>query len=224
MTIEYGSQYQLGQYLVRHRPTLDARVLSLCGAASVSWIAPPPGPDGPGGFKEWKGLEFIEAQHPVQSVWREAWPQRGNPPNWDAVGKLNRGGVSEWLLVEAKANEEELRSSCGAKPEGGRSQIERALEATKSALGVAPDRNWLDGYYQYCNRLAVLNILTKAGIPARLLFIYFTGDTSGPRRTCPASAEGWNPALAPMKAHVGLPSQHMLADRIHELFLDVSAK
>ena len=58
-------------------------------------------------------------------------------------------------MVEAKANIQELRSFCKAEAEGGRPLIARSLAAVKSTLGVPEDRDWLNGYYQYCNRIAV---------------------------------------------------------------------
>jgi len=89
--------------------------------------------------------------------------------------------LDEWLLVEAKANIQELKSSCGAKEkgqrsEGGRKLIAHTLAAVKSTLGVAEDRDWLNGYYQYCNRIAVLEFLNRQKVPTRLMFIYFVGD------------------------------------------------
>lgn len=124
-----------------------------------------------------------------------------------------------WLLVEAKANIEELRSSCKATPHGGRPLIEACLALTRQRLGVAADRDWLSGYYQPCNRLAVLDLQNEHGAPAHLLNIYFVGDRSGPGRSCPQDAAGWKPALRDMEEHIGLPSTHHLAARVHKLFL-----
>jgi hypothetical protein len=107
------------------------------------------------------------------------------------------------------------------KPGGGRSVIEATMARVKSSLGVSPDRDWLEGYYQYCNRIAALDITTGAGTPARLLFVYFCGDRSGPGRTCPSDALGWSSSLADQAHHVGLPAEHRLASRIHHLFLAV---
>ena len=110
------------------------------------------------------------------------------------------------------------RADCQAKVEGGLGQITAALDAAKQALGVPADQNWLRGYYQYCNRLGVLNLLQIHGVPSRLLLIYFLGDRN-PEGECPASVEGWTSALDAQARHVGLPSGHSLADRIHQLFL-----
>jgi len=124
-----------------------------------------------------------------------------------------------WLLVEAKANVEELRSSCKASPDGGRPLIEACFALTRQRLGVARDRDWLSGYYQLCNRLAVLDLLNEHGAPAHLLNIYFVADRSGPGRSCPQDAAAWEPGLRDMEEHVGLPAGHRLASQVHKLFL-----
>lgn len=89
---------------------------------------------------------------------------------------------------------------------------------------MAPERDWLNGHYQFCNRIAVLHFLIEHGHPARLLFLHFTGDRSGPSRTCPANADEWAEALAAQAAHVGLPEHHPLQDRVHILMLDVTGE
>jgi hypothetical protein len=117
----------------------------------------------------------------------------------------------------------ELRSDCTAKAAGGRPLIEETLASTKKALGVAPDRDWLRGYYQYCNRLSMLNLLRERGVPTWLVFIYFHGDAGDPGRTCPASEREWDAALQAQREHVGLSADHSLSDRVHTLFLPVQA-
>jgi hypothetical protein len=217
----YGSECHLLRYLGRHRKRLDAAVHDATGGQSIDWLDAPfdasrRWPDG-----EWTGLDFLPADLPARRAWTRFWPSRGNPPNWDAVGQLRTNGQTEWLLVEAKAHVREVKSACQAKPEGGRGQITAAFEQTKQALGVASDRDWLTAYYQYCNRAAILNFLTQQGVPARLLFVYFLGDRSGPGRICPAQEEAWAPALAARDRQVGLPVGHRLTDRIHKVFLPV---
>ncbi len=218
----YGSECHLLRYLGRHRKALNAAVSAAAGADSVSWLDFPFDPAATWKDSEWKGLEFLQPDSPAREAWRRAWPQRGNPPNWDAVARASFGSGDEWLLVEAKAHAGELRSSCGAKEGPARSRIQEALEATKGRLDVPQERDWMNGYYQFCNRLAVLNVLQGAGVAARLLFIYFTGDAfPGNRVDCPGSEAEWQPALESQARHVGLPEGHPVADRIHKLFLPV---
>jgi hypothetical protein len=218
----YGSEWHLLWYLARHRSALDDAVRAANGADSVEWLDFPVRPGGAAHTDaEWKGLDFLEDAE-IRSAWREFWPQGAGIHNWDAVGRIRRGGRVEWLLVEAKANCEEIRSDCGAKPAGGLAQIKTVLEDTKRALGVEPSRDWLCGYYQSCNRLAVLHFLNSRRIPSHLLTIYFTGDTNGDR-ACPKDRNGWGAAIVEQAAHVGLPGEHALTGRIHSVFLPVFA-
>ena len=221
MNSEYGSEFHLLRYMGRHRNRLNASVAAATAATAVEWLDVPPDPGKPWGDGEWKGLNFIRSDEAVQSAWRKVWPARGNPPNWDAVGKVRIADRWEWLLVEAKANEQELASSCSASERGGLNLITETLARTKQALGVAEDKNWLNGYYQYANRLAVLNFLRDQQIPAHLLFIYFTGDKGDARRNCPVDENAWDEALRKQSNHLGLPPDHPLQDRVHRVFLQV---
>jgi hypothetical protein len=74
--------------------------------------------------------------------WRARWPTRRPGHSWDAIGCLKFGMTHEWLLVEAKANVEEMVLACHAFDAESRSRIERSLNATKAALGGAADRDW----------------------------------------------------------------------------------
>ncbi len=70
--------------------------------------------------------------------------------------------------------------------------------------------------------MAVLHFLNSRDVPARLLLVYFTGDTFREGSAdCPADEDGRQGALAKQAEHVGLPDQHPLSDRIHKLFLPV---
>lgn len=215
----YGSECHLLRYLGRHRALLDQCVLEVTGATSIEWLDYPFDPSRPWQDGEWKGLDFLSDDAPAKACWRRTWPQGRNAPNWDAIGRLRFGPGEAWLLVEAKANIEELRSSSKASPHGGRPMVEAFLARTRDRLGVAAHHDWLSGYYQYCNRLAVLDLLNEHGVPAHLLNIYFVGDRSGPGRRCPEDAGAWAPALSAMEEHVGHPREHPLAARVHKLFL-----
>jgi hypothetical protein len=221
MGMGYGSECHLLRYLGRHRKLLDQRVSEAVGTSIVSWLDHPFDRSKTWLDGELKGLNFLAPDDPVRDEWRHVWPQSGNPPNWDALARIGREGASEWLLVEAKANIQELQSSCQASSAGGRSLIARTLTATKDALGAPADRDWLNGYYQYCNRVAVLEFLNRHHVASRLLFIYFMGDKGDTNRVYPADVTGWRAALEAQSTHVGLPQAHPLSDRIHKLFLDV---
>jgi hypothetical protein len=215
----YGSECHLLRYLGRHRNYFDEKVQSSVGADAVRWIDFHFDPT-----KRWldgerKGVDFLPPDHPAVHAWTKKWPQRGNPPNWDAIGVVTINGRDEWLLVEAKAHLGEMRSDCHAKEEGGLSAIRTMLADLKADLGIAADRDWLMRHYQYANRLAVLNLLAQNGAPARLLFIYFLCDRERDGNVCPKDSTGWEKALQEQSTWLGLEHAHKLSDRIHKMFL-----
>jgi len=169
--------------------------------------------------EEWEQLNFLPNGDTAREAWARTWPSRKGP-HWDAIGRLRFSGNNfEWLLLEAKANLQELVSSCGAKSASSRKLIREAMAATKKELGVH-DRDWLDGHYQYCNRLVALDVLNRNGSPARLAYVYCYGDVGDKRRTCPPSQAKWDKALRDRDAHVGLPPGHCWENRIHHIFID----
>jgi hypothetical protein len=226
----YGSEWHLLRFLGRHRDHLSAAVLAKTGGDAVHWLDFGFDPEGGQPDEEHKGLGFLLCPPTVgltgdaalADQWAAFWPQTGNPPNWDAVGLLRHGDVSEWLLVEAKAHIGEMQQSCGA-GEQSRRQIEAALAQTREALGVTGSAPWTDGYYQHANRLAVLWFLLSHSVPARLLFIYFTGDQRAGAE-CPSDEAGWAAPLAAQDAHLGLDTAadpSGVRARVHKLFLPV---
>jgi hypothetical protein len=221
----YGSEWHLLRYLGYHRHALNAAVLKATEGRAIDWL------DWhfkAGGFldAEWKGLDFLPEGNPAREAWKKFWPRTGNVPNWDAVARLKGGdGQEKWLLVEAKAYRDELLSRCKADKDNERSgwkKIEAAFLEAKSAFGVAPERDWLDPYYQYCNRLTILHFLHKHDIPARLLFIYFCGDRHPKSHwLCPKDEDEWATHLDALRAHVGLTDRSLLERRIHRIVLPV---
>ena len=77
-----------------------------------------------------------------------------------------------------------LKSDCKASNQDSINKIREAFSATREALGVPSAANWLEGDYQYANRLATLYFLRTQAISARLLFVYFLGDKV-PARSAP---------------------------------------
>ena len=171
---------------------------------------------------EWKALDFLPAMHPARVAWPEFWPTTGNTLNWDAVGIATVGETEEYVLIEAKAHTEELKSDCTAKEHGGLPKIRAAFDTVRQYLGVVQAEDWLKTYYQYCNRLAALAFLGQKGVPARLIMIYFTGDRwPDDKHTSPANVDDWKQPLATRAAWVGLPSHHHLKHRICEVYLPI---
>lgn len=223
----YGSEWHLLRYLGWHRHLLHQRIREATGGDVLDWIDHRWNPggipayfDGPKLDKEWKGLDFMTSDMLAKKQWPAFWPQRGNVQNWDAVGWLRFDTQIDLLLVEAKAHVGELQSSCGAEEHGGLPTIRDAVDKAKIAFGVPTHSDWLQPYYQFCNRLAILDFLMRHGVGARLLFVYFCGDIN-PNGRCPQTETEWGPALQAMQQHVGLNGQSALETRVHKLFLPV---
>src|SRR5690606_3977081 len=120
----------------RLRTRLNDRVSAATGLGRIEWLDAPRDPSKRWDDGEWKGLSFLADNARLQAAWRSVWPSRGNPPNWDAVGRGMGASGPEWLLVEAKANEQELGSFCQASERGGLGMITETLSRTKRALGA----------------------------------------------------------------------------------------
>lgn len=221
----YGSECHLLRFMGRHRELFNKCVVENIGAEAVRWLDSHFDPTKRWKDGERKGLDFLIGA-PALGIWSDFWPQRGNAPNWDAVGVATMRGKDEWVLVEAKAHIGELNSSCQASEDGGLRKIKKALEHTKQALCISSERDWLTHYYQFANRVAILNFLVENQVPARLLFIYFVGDEfpkdKFPKQECPTDELGWDSALRDQSQWLGLDKPHALEGRIHKLFLPVS--
>lgn len=219
----YGSEWHLLRYLGRHRERFNKEIIiqaGLCG--NIEWFDFDLTEKGVG--KEWKGLDFLcrfgSKYRKILEKWRNFWPQIGNPPNWDAVGKLYFDNKKfDILLVEAKAHVGEIVSDCKAKYEGGRKQIQDVMKKFKEDMGITNNRDFLTHYYQYANRLVVLNFLNRNSVPARLISIYFYGDRK--MIGAPRNIEGWCEALKDQKQYIDLSPQSTLLARIHKVFLPV---
>lgn len=220
----YGSEWHLRSLLSTKPENVSSAILSelavlgVPSASEVVWESSYLKVGEP----ELCGLEFLDPSSPARQEWRNWWPQTGNVHNWDAVGTVRHNGhPRECLLVEAKANLQEVRSNCGAEEHGGLPKIRGRLRETQLAVGLKPERDWTKGHYQYANRLALLHFLRSQAVPARLVFIYFCGDYGDDRRNCPRSRDGWKPTLAAMKEHLGLRGESELEQHVHEVFITV---
>jgi hypothetical protein len=215
----YGSEYHLHDQLTHDECILTTRIAQRLDvkSADVRWAE-----TGDPEHREWKGMDFLREDKGVMAKWHEFWPQRGNPPNWDAIATVDISGTKEWLLFEAKANHPEFCSKpCGAVG-SGRDKIIAALGRTKRHLGVHRDYPWEGTYYQYANRLACLFFLNVVvAIPARLVFVYFAGDCFPDGRWCPASEEEWEPLIRACHLTLGLREKHTFSGRVHEIFVPV---
>ena len=124
-------------------------------------------------------------------VLRKFWPSGG--PVWDAVGLVKQGDRNAVLLVEAKSYPAEVigggcKASTGGEP---RKQIERALDAIATWLGIAQPESWMGKMYQSANRFAFVYFLRELlGVEAYMVNVCFIDDRP-PRST---SKEDWEKA------------------------------
>jgi hypothetical protein len=224
MRVDYGSKWHLRSLLARHSGCLEQTViaaLSADGVTSASWIDWHPSysePETP----ELRGVDFLTTGSLTFTEWKRWWPRTGNVQNWDAVGTLHHAeGKCEWLLFEAKANLEEVHVHCKAKAHGGLPLIKSRLLETQLACGITETRDWTKEFYQYANRLALLHFLIGKHVLARIMFLYFIGDTGNSGRDCPASREPWDMKLRELKRYLGLTGRSELEKRVHHVFFDV---
>lgn len=246
----YGSEWHLLRFLGYHRDDLNRRVEEAIGGGRVlDWLplryetdrdrierhplSPVLDPKTGQHVRrprildaELKGVGFLPPDDltRVRQPWSDYWPQRGNIPNWDAVGRGEVAGDLHWLLVEAKSHVKEIISRCGASERGGRGKIRDAFKSTAVHMGLDVDvERWMNPYYQYANRLAVLSFLIRQGIKAKLLFVYFLGDKfpEGRAETCPTTAQEWAPHLEAMEGQIGWTTDNPLVEHVYKLFLPV---
>lgn len=291
-----GSQAQIRTYVNERKEELNQCIISALPSlksvnARIRWKSPLKSDS----FNEYRDEDFLEAvelKYLVPELVGKFWPQNG--PCWDALAAVDilafppRKGV---ILVEAKANLQEINSNCengvakglwkktsaiqdlslpviahfleqGKYSKGARCNLVKICDAfnnIKRDLGVQGQKvygdnddkcdlgtkifytwKWLYGYYQTANRLAMLYFLSTHGIPAQLLFIYFTGDNGSASRTCPKNEKEWLQGtsnqhgewqkgldaedkylgLAGWKDnHLLVPKKSLLYRRVHRIFL-----
>lgn len=152
--------------------------------------------------------------------WKEEWPQSGNVMNWDLVGYTTHNNVKTWILIEAKAHLDELKQDCGASSLVSIEKIKSALSNTAKNNGViiSEKKPWTKKFYQFANRLYVLDLLKRNKINAKLINIYFVGDMIPTNRKSPKSKNEWQSGIKEMKDYLGVNTDNL---EVYELFLDI---
>jgi hypothetical protein len=226
----YGSEWHLLRYLGYHREYLTLKALEATGGKSIQWQD----------FRflgenhqdkkdrELKGVEFIKNEL-IQNQWKSFWPQTANVQNWDLVGQVQYDDHYEWLLVEAKAHLDEIKSGCKAIKPSSMQTIRSVLKKTSKAFGCHSTdiEKWLKPYYQYANRLAVLYFLMKECKPpikSRLLFLYFYGDKRSDSMRCPQSEQEWQPSIDKVHKWLGIDENCELARQKSNLILPITRR
>jgi hypothetical protein len=214
----YGSQYHFQWYRDNDPQSLDNAISSAIKSktSALLWRYP----TSPATDKEPTGISFLSSTREIREAWVSFWPSTGTPPAWDGIAARTTQAGREWIIIEAKANHPEFCSPPSGAGTQSRKLICESLKKTQRYLGVHPAFSWLGTYYQYANRLAFLYFLNAVvHIPARLVFLYFTGDQFPDERPCPATIERWNELIRACHLTLGLPDEHALSDRVHTVFL-----
>jgi hypothetical protein len=88
------------------------------------------------------------------------------------------------------------------------------MRQVRKYLGVpAAAHSWTPQHYQVAPRLAHLHWLHhERGVPTWLLFLGFTGSPDWSRD--PLTIASWHRQVAGWQAHLGLPEEHPLSDRV----------
>jgi hypothetical protein len=140
------------------------------------------------------------------------WPRGG--PQWDALGHAVSG---EFIIVEAKAHIPEMFSNpCGAAGNSLR-RIKKSLELTHVGLRARPGLVWCERFYQYANRLAHAYWLQKLnGLPTRLVFLHFIGDSE---MDGPETRASWEAAIEVVHEALGIRGR--VPRYVQDAFVDV---
>ena len=190
-----GSLKWIQRLVDQHPAALDQKLRkagALPAGRHLKWISPRRADK----WAEYRDALFLEkiGHANLAGDLREFWPRRG--PQWDALATDDSGRP---FLFEAKAHAPEMASSCKAGTKSLR-KITESLDVSKRARGAKPGSDWLNGYYQYANRLAHLHFLREHGVDAVLVFLYFTrADMGGP-----TSEAEWKQHIDTAHAHLGI--------------------
>lgn len=164
---EKGSKKLIQDFVNKQSDNLN----SALGLSEITWISPIKEE-----FREYKLNEkYITGKKvsdflgitdlfPSDIIW---WPKNG--PQWDALG-YNDGNI---ILVEAKANTDELRSKCKATKDISIGIIKETIRK------LFNNNEYLEKYYQMINRYVFINKINEClgkKKNAMLVFLYFTND------------------------------------------------
>jgi hypothetical protein len=134
------------------------------------------------------GPRFM-AEDPAWQELRQWWlrHERGsNTPNWDLAIGCNIEDKPGLVLVEAKANKNELKTEgkslgrgASTKSKENHNQIGIAISEARRSLCAIGIHNGIDRgtHYQLSNRIAFTWKLASLGIPTVLVYLGFLGDT-----------------------------------------------
>lgn len=213
MQASRGSQKWLQIGVNQHPEVLNKAIreaTQLDHSVTIEWLSPLAEEN----YVEYRDRAFLDRlKVKLNRTLFDFWPPRG--PMWDGLARLSNGEV---VLIEAKAHIAEMVSPASKASPSSLALIEKGLAETRKALAPKSTIPWSGTFYQYANRLAhlyFLRILNR--VPARLVFLYFTGahDVSGPN-----TREEWEGAIKVTEVYLGL-GRHKLSRYVHHCFVDV---
>ena len=200
-----GSQHWLQQLVEGQSAVLDDAI----GLGSLHWLSPLAADD----YSEYRDRAFLDrlgvqlARRPLAKFWP------GGGPVWDGLALTSSG---KCVLVEAKSHRSEMASTCKAS-EQSRAMIAESLREVQRGLGITDTGVWLDGFYQYANRLAHAYLLNELNaVPAELVFVYLVGDAD---MQGPTSRGGWQEAISAVHEQLGITGR--TPPYVRDAFVDV---
>ena len=183
MGLGYGSEFQLLRFMGRHRHELERIIIDALqekqqtiNDKNFDWLDFEYSDVNKviTGDRELYGLSFLEKKidkglyDKITSALQKAGSFISNWQHWDAVFVLD----DCFYFVEAKAYTGELYST---NDHGGSSKKEilNFMRENMKPYGIEVDKNWLDSYYQFANRISMMAFLNQNGLNAKAIYIYF---------------------------------------------------
>jgi hypothetical protein len=201
------------RYMNEYQADLETGIMEATGANGIRWTP---------GMKDesrWMGMEFMRPGGKMLANWNRNWPTGLEPPSWDSMCRIRRGGNSwERVYVYAAAGSGDLIGNCAAANEGDLGLVTELVDDAKRVFDVPFAADWLHGYYQHAIRLSVLGFLRANRSCGRLLFVYFDDDDGHATGSVPTRKE-WATTLGTMDAGLGVTGRTVLERRVHRLFL-----
>jgi hypothetical protein len=226
LRLGYGSEFHLLRMLGRHRARFNREVARAIGTdTQMEWFDFPFCAERIEHYdKEYSALDFLECINldPAEENLRyhEYWPETGKQ-HWDLTGKTDDGRL---ILVEAKANLQEIESSTGAR--SGLQKIEYAFDKARTSMGITRFSPWTSRHYQLANHIFTCWYLNEVRhIPALLLNVYFVGDARPDATMCPQSADEWVEAVKKEYEYLGISSdQPFINEHVKSCFIHVDGR
>jgi hypothetical protein len=183
------------------------------GLGNIRWLSPL----ATDSFREYE-LREIALKYPREIALDDMdWSfwSKSRHPQWDAIGITEDNSL---VLVEAKANPDEIITACISKNKDGKDKISSTI---RTVLG--DNEKWITKYYQIANRLTFLQKVQEHFSEKRkvfCVFLYFANDVTldGTTRK-KLSKEEWAKQLESVHKEIEIPQR--LIGNVKEIILDI---